>query len=817
MSDSYQIRVGSLAYELVGGDYRHNLETALGRELAEMVEHKPDYGASVPVRLVPKNGALNMTIGIPAGNWDDVLEAIAPLKRALNGHESWAAQQTIAGQNIPVVIRIQLDGQTDYTDVPVLYGLVDDGAAYHDEAAANNKVAWRVPLVLVVAPYCEGQTQTLRNELSGSPHMLQAGSTAGLAAGLALVGSPTSYELSKTRYLLKQSQKVTVPSTGTVGIETTQVTCPQGTAAAAYAWVSHEAGNDVRVRLVDGAGNVVQSKTIGNSTGFAAADMTHTDDLGHTWYRVRLTGLNVTYPHFKLQVVRHTSEAASTTVFYADLLYLQTSDSINLFAHPQMDVDVDANGVVDGWYFSGTATSTLSTTSYFSSPKSQGIGDGAGTTKLISDLIPVNVSATRITCEAWVYPTGGTGNSTFNLYDGFENLLATVTINSSVPTGYVASQVGDDGATWFKYQLIVNNPLFPPGQGGVRAEFKGTANVLAIDDVVLYEGVYSNDLSNTKAWVSPYQIYNRFDPSTTNPTYQNTVDVWGIPGDLPARMTTRINWGTLPTSKQRFYLCRWHDGLYPAVERFHLLELAGGTTTATNGSWSTNSSSAFNGGSARRFTASGGTGSGTLTIPFRGVDSAYYYLAFLRRVFLQTKVSNVNATIAISIKAGVGTNTVELLGASGLVAATTNLQILDAGLCNASNMLYASKRNYYLDTAFSVVVSLTAVPNGATVDLDCLWMWPVDEFGEFMLFRLLDAPADVRQWIYVTSEDRAVTVRNNGMAEPYVAGSFFELEPGVANRVAMLMTEDDNDTTITDSARVSFLVTPRSSHLLGSS
>lgn len=824
MTDSYKLITTRKTYELVYGgsqtDYNIVVPVALTGGMPDVSLHNPDSSKAQPIRARNVLRSLSAEVIVYGDDWNDALNDIAALKRSLAGADSEATQYSVEGEGDPVVFRVQLSGSTNYTDHDVLWGYVDDSVAIH--RVRDQKTAWLVPIQLQLDEAGYGEIFTLRNELTGSPGMLLPGSTAGLAAGLTLVGSPTAYTLDITRGILGQSQKMTVDNAGTDGFDTDTIPSARGTAAAAYAWINQDSGNKITVTLMDGSSNVIEAKEFSNADPTANADFTAVDHNGHTWYRIRVEGVNAAAHSFKLRVARDTSDAASATTWWTCCLYLQTTDSLNLIKYPNMDIDSDSDGVVDGWGWGGAATKSVSNVHYFSSAYSQSIGDGAGTTKLVSDPVAVNPGAT-INLSAWVKPDGGaTTVMSIVVDDDDATILASVNLPNPA-SGYDTSQVGDDTDTWYKYSVSYT-PVAPTRELTVRVQFKGTANQTYIDNVSLWQGAGESDLCTVRAWISPWQPYNRHNPTASNPERINTIDVWGIHGDMPAAMTAKINIGG--ADKQRYYISRWIDGTYRAIDRLHVLAAyqsgsddwqPDGSPTASNGTWSNPTDTATNTGTTLRFTASGAGGSGTYEL----TSNTYPHtierlLASVRRAFLQVKASSTSIVMTVTIKAGPSGNQITLLSSGDKSVGTTGqLQLIDIGVSNGLGLLSRAKKKWSLGANYSVTFTVNGVPNAATIDFDCIWLLPVDESGEFMMLQTQEDSATVgRSFLWLFGEEEAASLQGQ-IEEPNTAGTMYRLAPGVVNRLAFLQTESNNETDITDYLRATLYVMPRASHLLG--
>lgn len=294
--------------------------------------HTPDNQPPQLVRLTPGvrtlffmlhiAGRAGDTTTISGEAMDATLNKIAALARPVDGPDQQAARYVIDGDANRVTLKVQLEGATNATYIPVIYGQISTFDGLFSELGEDNAQARHVPVTLYVEPYGEGDVITLRNDLTGSPGMTEF--VSGLALGLGLVGSPTVLQ-APTHWLVGgSSQRFDAPATGSHGIVTAAVTAVQGSQAVAYAWVAAQPEEDIlTIRLNDGANTAITSKLF-NPADPSDYDQTAVDRAGLTWYRYVVSGVNSGAANFRLRIDRNTSHATKASIYVIDAIYLQT-------------------------------------------------------------------------------------------------------------------------------------------------------------------------------------------------------------------------------------------------------------------------------------------------------------------------------------------------------------------------------------------------------------------------------------------------------------------------------------------------------------
>lgn len=325
MTTSFKLVAGTWEQELVydaatQATYKLQYDSQLQLDQPAVQMHQPDNDAAVPVRAHDQNRMMILGMNIPAdATWDSIYNATAALKRKVDGADSQALRYWTDNDVDRVVLRVQQDGATNYTDIPILHGLVDDGAAYYMSVAELNTLAYNIRIVLVVAPYGEGAAISLQNDLPSSPHFLEdSGAPAGLADGWNASGT-ASYGLSTNQWLIGgKSQFVSGTSIG-AGLFHAPISVTDSVGA--YIWTQIQSGTiTYKMRNTTDGADVV-SYTVSSGTIAASADMTTvaTDGTGNTWYRLNLSGSVTGTKSVRIEVAATTS----TCSFFVDMAYLQ--------------------------------------------------------------------------------------------------------------------------------------------------------------------------------------------------------------------------------------------------------------------------------------------------------------------------------------------------------------------------------------------------------------------------------------------------------------------------------------------------------------
>ncbi|MCP5016875.1 MAG: hypothetical protein GY938_16645 [Ketobacter sp.] len=249
---------------------------------------------------------------------DDVLNAIAKLRRWIGGATQQAARYWIHNDVNRISLKVKRDGATNATLHPVIYGVINDGGAHYKAVDVLNDMATDVVVQLTLAPYGEAETAvSLKNAIKNGAFSFE-GATSGLAAFWTKQATPTT-TLDNSVYLTGgQSQKVVAASSGN-GIQSNSVS-DTVTSGGGYAWVYVTSG-DVTIQLRDTTAGVNQgSAVLDNTDSGDVSDKSVIDSSGNTWYRVSVSSSGLTSGNN--HNIRITTSGGAAT-FYAGLAYLK--------------------------------------------------------------------------------------------------------------------------------------------------------------------------------------------------------------------------------------------------------------------------------------------------------------------------------------------------------------------------------------------------------------------------------------------------------------------------------------------------------------
>lgn len=333
MAESFKLTDGVYSYELVYNastqtEYKLYYSGQVGQQLPNVLMHSPDAGPSVPIRAWDSNRIAYFTMDVLGADWNVVPNSITTLKRMVGGADSQALRYQTDGDENRVVLRVQLDGATNYTDIPVMYGMVDDSQSFYTPAASLNTRARGVVIALMLEPFGEGAAQTLQNDMASSPHMMEDSNADGLMDGWNLVGTPTTTAATVHYAVGGQAQRFTVDNSTNEGIQSDLVTCAVDDEIAAYVWVSANAGaepDDLTIQLID-SGNT----EIGGATFVAATptgyDKTFVGTSGQAWYRYSFSDDGAPARgdvNARIKVHRLLGNATKVEFYWVDAAYIQ--------------------------------------------------------------------------------------------------------------------------------------------------------------------------------------------------------------------------------------------------------------------------------------------------------------------------------------------------------------------------------------------------------------------------------------------------------------------------------------------------------------
>lgn len=463
----------------------------------------------------------------------------------------------------------------------------------------------------------------------------------------------------------------------------------------------------------------------------------------------------------------------------------------DLASSPHMAEDSNSDGLADGLISIGSPGFSLSTAvaNWLTAGQSQ-----LFTTDAVSN---EGVQATAVTAPlntdavAKVLLTAGTGNDilTMTLRDGSTNVIDSSSFDPANPTGFAKSYTGA-GRTWYEYHLS--------GQNTSAADFRLYVNraladatkistylvdflYLQIDTTVIPDG-----------WCSSSSLKNRYDPTSTSAATRqqiNYLDVWGIPGDLPAYFLMTLESNVTTSAKTITTIGKNTEGEIDLAKSIYKIE--GEWFTASFPDFSNTTDSTRSAGQYLRNTNTGG--SDITGYQISNLDQNFTdLLTRPKRVFVIARSSNVNSTIEIKFSYADAMS-------GGFTAANT-WELIDLGELVYPGGLFGAE---YYDGIFLTCTATTS----CTIDIDTFFFLPTDEF--------LVYKAAFGGDITINLNKPIKKVYESGIFNPY-QGQLFTAIPGdVLSRYIFLISDTSNTHYLSDTIDVTLAVTPRTSHLLG--
>ena len=343
-NDSYVLRIPNpgatttrqfeLVYDASTNERRKLVnQSSISSRGPQITNHMPVDGENLPTNAKDgdRTGVFTLIVQAPSSTadgdkWDSVKNTVHEIKRAVSGAHSRALRHYLLGDVSQSVLRVQLDGATNYTDIPIKGGFLDDSRAYYGQVADRNKKAWLMPLSLTLPPYGLGQSFELKNELASSPHFIEDTDADGLADGWALVGAPTVSIDTDVWLIGGQSQEVNANGAASRGIETDAINVSNAFVIA-YCWIAQAGGgSETKVEIYNSSDAVSEASVTLDPGVTSTYDRTFegngTDAL--TWYRVVLSA--TVSGALKNVHLRITSVGAAD-IFNVDGAYMRTDTS----------------------------------------------------------------------------------------------------------------------------------------------------------------------------------------------------------------------------------------------------------------------------------------------------------------------------------------------------------------------------------------------------------------------------------------------------------------------------------------------------------
>lgn len=477
----------------------------------------------------------------------------------------------------------------------------------------------------------------------------------------------------------------------------------------------------------------------------------------------------------------------------------------DLASSPHFIEDSNGGGLADGWGASNWVT-TLDTDIYLIGGKSQKLVtvDAVSTSNMNNTPAVAVAASSNIVAYIWITAPGAVDPIRLRIQDGggltIQQKIFT-TDGSGTETSGISDMmvIGASGDKWYRVSFSGTNTnanvLLVVNRNAAEATQISTYYV---DGAYLEVGqtVIPDAFSSTAA------LQNRYDPTAANQERINYLDVWGVPGDMPAYVKTDLSIiDTTFTGTLLNYVGQQHDGRILAANHVYRVE---GENIATIAAWSNVVDATVSNGSYKR-NANTGTAM-TNTLDFSVAQSQSLFLT-PKRVFLRCRANLAGCTIAVTVISASG-DTILTLNTVNVVN-STSWYLLDLGILNGVGLIDPTNPDVF--DIFNVDFSIVATaPAAANIDFDVFYFMPVDEF---MIYRPL-------------TDNDSITAHYGGVENVYndnsdtlnrpVSGSLYRTNPAMMSRYMFVVTDKTGLSRLTDILpEVSLTITPIASHLIG--
>jgi hypothetical protein len=460
----------------------------------------------------------------------------------------------------------------------------------------------------------------------------------------------------------------------------------------------------------------------------------------------------------------------------------------DMFSSPHMLEDSNSDGLADGWAeIDGAETTTIDTTDWLIGGQSQKVVAGADNFGIQCDTI-TNAADTSAVGFVWIYVS--TGAVDVHLYDadapGVEDSTDATSGNADKTT-----TADGGGNTWLR--IVVSSDSIPAGNDvRIQVLAKGGAATFYVDGTYLELGT----TTAPDSFASAKNLDNRGDIQSTNQAsenYLNYMHVWGVPGDAPALLETRLTLSGLPGGggNRRLYIGRSQDGNVNAGLDRHWLEsddFAEGTSPSG---------------------ASGGDDA-NIVGTFTGTD-AYYISYNPKHIYGIIRVSNTQADI--TLKAQYGSTTLTTFYTSDIKNAPdiNEWYTIDFGVVRGREVAPMDVPDT-TSPSIKYTIEFDNVVAAGTCDVDAVLLLPTSQ--EKIIFETGDTVSD-GDITYIRGEQSDCIVDAIGHTIPDLLGTFWEVTPNIANKLVFATTTTAAVYSYTQAAAITLVITPRTRHLMG--
>lgn len=479
----------------------------------------------------------------------------------------------------------------------------------------------------------------------------------------------------------------------------------------------------------------------------------------------------------------------------------------DLASSPHWVEDSNSDGLADGWSLISTPTVVSDTTNYLTG----GVSGRCTTTASGSEGVRTDTvtaaSSSDVVAYVWTSLNVNGDNVTAFLFDGSGAVVQQKSFDyTTIAATADKTAVDSAGRTWYRIVLsgtLANANVFLR-VSRENADSTQTTRFY-IDNAYLHVG----STTAPDGWCSTSAIQNRYDPTASAEGRINYVDVWGIPGDVPATTTLTIDGSTATGTKNLTIVSRLTDGLADAVDVNHWVENGNMTWALSTGSDSSPSDATRSGGSYTRYTAASPAADGELSI-FHSVGSDAYldFYSIPHRVFLIARSSSASTTMSFQEFPGI----VKVGGGTATFNAANTWELLDIGYTIPIDR--ATYNNFGGSAVAGFVVNVTPGASSATTDIDAALIFPANSDG-FIIVSNANSTTAKR----LVGSERQVVYDSAFTAAPGFGGSLWTIPAGekVSRYVFGLTNGSTQVHHLSDDFEVSFTIYPRTRHLLGTS
>jgi len=472
----------------------------------------------------------------------------------------------------------------------------------------------------------------------------------------------------------------------------------------------------------------------------------------------------------------------------------------NHVANAALYFESSSSGLAANWAEVGTPVTTLDTAVCLVNGQSQKVVATTDDHGIHSDTF--SMATTGGYGYVWIRVTSG--NVTVELYDSTAAAVRdTQTINSTDSNNISdKSATDDDGNTWYRVPIGSASGLTSGNNHRVRALQTGATAATFYVNLVYFR---LGGSSVPGIWCSQSSIANRGDQSTANPERINTIDVWGVPGDIDGLIEFEIN-PTATGGTELFAIGAFRDKQDKHAVAFDHWQEGGNLSTdsakTVNGSFANVADANASNGNVAQYTSSNATNQGHKAIST--------YSRTPQVVFVRAMAGQAGATMTLDAPTNGGPSPlhdVQSVTLSSSQYRFHRLGIIHRVAPEGQGNLQASSCN------IKVVCANTL----QTINIDCVLLLPVQD--GFLLYQTLTGDlATGTMGANINLTVSGIEQRSWLTEEVLPTGVYPTVQAG--NRVTRFYLnriEDDTGTRhyLTDTFLVTLSILPRTRHLLG--